>query len=162
MSRTCSKLLWQLPLLLLLFLVGVYSQNCQKDGFCNEDGKSDQKHPLYDNDQQDRDTESSDISSTVDIPYNIESNDAKRVSKQSDSSTKSVDDLPKCHDFDPTTFGKDNSSIFIIEAKGRIGNHLMAYTLIKGFQAKLNIQVLLIVFKKNVQLKKIWFRKCEA
>ncbi len=152
MPRTCLKLLLQL--FLLLFLVGVFCQDCQKDGLCAKAEKIEQQHHLYDSDQQHSDASiKTDISSTTDILSDVESNDTTHASKNKDSSTKSVDDLPKCHDFDPTTFGKDNSSIFIIEARGRIGNHLMAYTLIKGFQAKLNIQVLLIfnvVFQNNL------------
>jgi hypothetical protein len=140
MPWTCLKLLRKL--LLFVFIVHVFCEDCQKDGLCDQN----EKHHLYIKDQQHQETDNSikpDISSTVD---NVETNDVAHATKQSDSS--SDDNSPKCHNFDPTTFGKDNASIFIIEAKGRIGNHLMAYTLIKGFQAKLNIQVNLYIAQR--------------
>ena len=73
----------------------------------------------------------------------------------------SDNDAEKCVDFDASTFGRDNASIFVIEARGRVGNHLMAYTLIKAFQAKLNIQVIrmLITVFFRIQIRKHNFSK---
>ena len=61
--------------------------------------------------------------------------------KSTSQSDASENDAEKCVNFDTSTFGRENASIFVIEARGRVGNHLMAYTLIKAFQAKLKIQV---------------------
>ena len=41
---------------------------------------------------------------------------------------------------DLTNFGPKNASIFVIEAKGRLGNHLIAYTLIQALAKNLHIQ----------------------
>ena len=106
-------------------------------------GKQPQQHQKHRQEQQDQ--------QDIDVPSGVESinhsagddketksvieNDAKET--QNDGSNM----RQKCINLDETTFGKDNSSIFLIEAKGRVGNHLMAYTLIKAFEARLNIKV---------------------
>jgi len=81
---------------------------------------------------------------TTDISQNAANQKLENEATENDNSKGDIleeDNRPKCVDFDATTFGKDNSSIFVIRAEGRVGNHLMAYTLIKAFQAKLKIQV---------------------
>lgn len=61
-----------------------------------------------------------------------------------DLSTKSENvDKPPCRNFDLSTLTKHSPSIFLAEAKGRLGNHLMAYTIIKALEATLGIQVCL-------------------
>ena len=129
MSRTIKCLV-----LLTLAFVTSYCQHCQKeDGLCDllDDEPSghlvNKKPKILDNTKTDRqsDYDNQDLKQSVNI----------------DHDTSSEDMWPKCVNFNHETFGKDNASIFVIEAKGRIGNHLMAYTLIKAFEAKLNIQV---------------------
>ena len=45
-----------------------------------------------------------------------------------------------CQHFNINNFGSKNASVFVIESKGRLGNHLITYTIIQALQKKLNIQ----------------------
>lgn len=42
-----------------------------------------------------------------------------------------------CITINDATFGPQNASIIVIEAKGRLGNHLIAFTLVKALAKKL-------------------------
>ena len=42
--------------------------------------------------------------------------------------------------FKDTNFGPESPSMFIIEARGRLGNHLMAFTTIMALQKAIGIQ----------------------
>jgi len=113
-------------------------QHCQKDEFCDSRQQQQQKQQiqpklqLQQHHQKEID-EASSSTKVVEKEPNL--NDIEK------SVILTTDSSPKCKMFDLTTFGKDNSSIFVIEAKGRIGNHLMAFTIIKALEAKLKIQV---------------------
>ena len=50
--------------------------------------------------------------------------------------------LKPCQNFQKSKFTSENASLFIIEAKGRLGNHLIGYTVIKALNKTLNIQPL--------------------
>lgn len=39
-----------------------------------------------------------------------------------------------CTNFDVTKFTKENASIIVLEARGRLGNHLMAFTVLNSLQ----------------------------
>ena len=126
MSRTTKCLV-----LLTLAFVTSYCQHCQKeDGLCDLLDNEPSGH-LVNKRQKILDNTNTDTQSD---------HDNQSVNIDHDTSTEDM--WPKCVNFNHETFGKDNASIFVIEAKGRIGNHLMAYTLIKAFEAKLNIQVI--------------------
>jgi hypothetical protein len=130
---------------ILVIVVIANCQHCQKDEFCDSGQQQQQqqkqqiqpKLQLQQHHQKEID-EASSSTKVVEKEPNLndieKSSNVKNVILTTDSS-------PKCKMFDLTTFGKDNSSIFVIEAKGRIGNHLMAYTIIKALEAKLKIQV---------------------
>ena len=124
-------------------------QHCQKDEFCDSGQQQQQQQQqkqqlqpkLQQHHQEQKEKEIDEASSST----KVVEKETNLIDIEKSSNVKNVilttDSSPKCKMFDLTTFGKDNSSIFVIEAKGRIGNHLMAYTIIKALEAKLKIQV---------------------
>ena len=120
--------------LISVIIVIANCQHCQKDEFCDSEH---QEQP-----QQHKSKENEETSSSTKVLVEETNLDKKENRNENKNDIQTYDSSPKCHNFDPTTFGKDNSSIFVIEAKGRIGNHLMAYTIIKALEAKLKIRVI--------------------
>lgn len=122
-------------------------QHCQKDEFCDSGQQKQQqqkqqiqpKPQQHHQEQKEKEIDEASSSTKV-VEKEPNLNDVENSSNVKNVILK-TDSSPKCKMFDLTTFGKDNSSIFVIEAKGRIGNHLMAYTIIKALEAKLKIQV---------------------
>ncbi len=121
-------------------------QHCQKDEFCDSGQQQQQqqqqiqpKPQQHHQEQKEKEIDEASSSTKV-VEKEPNLNDVENSSNVKNVILK-TDSSPKCKMFDLTTFGKDNSSIFVIEAKGRIGNHLMAYTIIKALEAKLKIQV---------------------
>ena len=135
------------------------SQHCQKDSLCDEETTLLQNDLLseaeagYQEDLTDQGglTLNDEAKAAVDDSVEILDQDVSGKvddvdvdsggEKSTSQSDASENDAEKCVNFDASTFGRENASIFVIEARGRVGNHLMAYTLIKAFQAKLKIQV---------------------
>ena len=131
---------------ILVIVVIANCQHCQKDEFCDSGQQQQQqqqqiqpKPQQHHQEQKEKEIDEASSSTKV-VEKEPNLNDVENSSNVKNVILK-TDSSPKCKMFDLTTFGKDNSSIFVIEAKGRIGNHLMAYTIIKALEAKLKIQV---------------------
>lgn len=52
--------------------------------------------------------------------------------------------LSTCQHFDAVHFGSSNKSIFVIESKGRLGNHLIGFTLSQALAKVLKVQGLVV------------------
>eukprot|EP00095_Tigriopus_kingsejongensis_P010181 maker-scaffold105_size367834-snap-gene-1.19 protein:Tk10181 transcript:maker-scaffold105_size367834-snap-gene-1.19-mRNA-1 annotation:"galactoside 2-alpha-l-fucosyltransferase 2" len=62
---------------------------------------------------------------------------------------ETCDSEPQCQHFNPLTFSAKNQSIFVIEAKGRLGNHLIAYGLAVALEKSTGIQTYLTQESQN-------------
>ncbi len=63
------------------------------------------------------------------------------VQKQESQANGNNDDYvpQKCEVFDRSKFGANNASIFVVEAKGRLGNHLIAYAMVIALAKEMGV-----------------------
>lgn len=64
--------------------------------------------------------------------------------------------ISDCINFDKSTFSKDNASIVVLEARGRLGNHLMAYTVLNSLRDEFKARA--YIFEDTFDLVSKYFR----
>ncbi len=64
--------------------------------------------------------------------------------------------ISDCIHFDTSTFSKDNASIVVLQARGRLGNHLMAYTVLNSLRDEFKARA--YIFEDTFDLVSKYFR----